>query len=275
MVFTCGTCWREFPAGWESRQQHFDATGHREPLYECDTCDRYCSSRSGIDQHMNALDHWADSVSSDSDVYGCDDCSDVFSEEGDLRYHEQQYHYYCDPCNRYFESRNNLNQHLNSRIHRTSSLQCPFCKQTRATATGLINHLEQGGCPNAPLNREKLYEAVRRRDPNGIISKKLLAWPGSTTYAATAKTWNPKVRAYECYLCHNRYRALEHLNQHLNSPVHKQKLYHCPNSRCGKEFTLLAAVISHLESESCKFMRFDAVQQNVERIIDPGRMISF
>lgn len=59
---------------------------------------------------MNALDHWADSVSSDSDLYGCDDCSDVFSEEGDLRYHEQQYHYYCDPCDRYFESWNNLNQ---------------------------------------------------------------------------------------------------------------------------------------------------------------------
>ncbi|KAJ0315170.1 hypothetical protein Brms1b_006283 [Colletotrichum noveboracense] len=162
---------------------------------------------------MNALDHWADSFSSDGDQYECDDCSDVFSEEGDLRYHEQQYHYYCDPCNRYFSNWNNLNQ-------------CPFCKQTRATATGLIHHLEQGGCPNAPLNREKLYEAVRRRDPNGVISKKLLTWQGSTT-------------------------------------------------RCGKEFTLLAAVINHLESESCKFMRFDAVQQNVERIIDPGRMISF
>jgi hypothetical protein len=29
--------------------------------------------------------------------------------------------------------------------------------------------------PNAPLNRDKLYEAVRRRHPSGVIANKLLA----------------------------------------------------------------------------------------------------
>lgn len=35
----------------------------------------------------------------------------------------------------------------------------------------------------------------------------------------------------------------------------------------------LAAVINHLESESCDYMHFEAVQKNVERILDPRRMI--
>ncbi|KAF9869302.1 hypothetical protein CkaCkLH20_13219 [Colletotrichum karsti] len=275
MTFTCGDCWREFPAGWQSRQQHLDATGHDIPDFECETCDRYFHSQGAVEQHMNALNHWADSDSEDSLDWECDDCDSAFYEEGDLRQHEHEQHFKCNLCDRYFQNRNNLNQHLNSSIHRTSTIMCPFCKKTCATATGLIHHLEHGSCPNAPLNREKLYEAVRSRDPNGVLSKKLLEWNGTLTFTATEKTWNPKHRAYECYLCHRHFNKLEYLNQHLNSPAHKQNLYHCPNRRCGKEFTTLAAVINHLESESCNYMRFNAVQQHVEQVVDPRRMIAF
>jgi len=123
------------------------------------------------------------------------------------------------------------------------------------------------------MNRDKLYEAVRRRDPNGIISKKLLTWPGSTSYEATERAWNYRVGAYECYLCHRLFRQLAHLNHHLNSPAHQEKLYHCPNSPCKREFTTLAAVMNHLESQSCGYMRFEAVQKYVKRIVDPSRMI--
>ncbi|KAF4821373.1 hypothetical protein CGCSCA4_v008871 [Colletotrichum siamense] len=76
-------------------------------------------------------------------------------------------------------------------------------------------------------------------------------------------------------MCGNLYGKLNSLNQHLNSPVHQQSLYHCPNRHCGREFTTLAATMNHLESESCGFMRFEAVQQNVGRILDSRRMIQF
>ncbi|KAK1621674.1 hypothetical protein BDP81DRAFT_411867 [Colletotrichum phormii] len=172
-------------------------------------------------------------------------------------------------------------------VHRAiSDIQCPFCRQTSNTATGLIHHLERGACPNAPLDRDKLYQAVRARDPNGVISKKLLEWhasptypPGeqhnNPTYTATDRTHNYHIGAYECCLCHRAFSTLNGLNQHLNSPTHQQKLYHCPNHRCGREFTTLAAAINHLESESCGYMRFKAVQQNVGQILDPRRMLSF
>ncbi|WYZ40882.1 hypothetical protein EsH8_IV_001223 [Colletotrichum jinshuiense] len=224
---------------------------------------------------MDFMGHWDDSFSEESPQYECDDCSDGFSDEEDLRDHEVEVHHYCDPCRRYFQSYNNIRQHLNSRIHRGKCLSCPFCGHSCSTATGLVNHLEQGGCPKAPLDRDSLYQAVRRRDPNGVICKKLLEWHGSTTYTVTERTFNANADAYECYLCHRLFTTLTGLNAHLNSPIHKQKLYNCPNRQCRKDFTTLAGVINHLESESCNFMRFESVQKNVERIVDPRRMIQF
>ncbi|KAK1585442.1 uncharacterized protein LY79DRAFT_268288 [Colletotrichum navitas] len=276
MPFTCGTCWREFPAGWHSREQHLNATGHQVPSNECDTCDRFFGSSQAVQQHMNALNHWASDVSDDDGpVFECDDCYDCFSDEDDLREHEVQDHYYCDPCDRYFQNHNNIRQHLNSKIHRSGTIECQFCKKSCKTATGLVHHLEQGACPKAPLDRDKLYQAVRQRDPNGLISKKLLEWHGSPTYKATERAYNSTVRAYECYLCHRHFGALQSLDSHLNSTAHKQALYHCPSRNCGREYKTLAGVINHLESESCGFMRFESVQRNVEKVVDPRRMIAF
>ncbi|OHE92503.1 hypothetical protein CORC01_12221 [Colletotrichum orchidophilum] len=275
MTFTCGTCWREFPAGWHSREQHFKATGHCEPPYECETCDRYFGSRQAVDQHMNALDHWQESSSQGDPEYECHVCHDRFFDEQDRSDHEVQEHHFCEPCDRWFENLNSIRQHLKSKTHLGSNVKCPFCGETRTTATGLIHHLERGGCSNAPLDRDKLYLAVRQRDPSGLISKKLLEWHGSPTYTATERTYNYDIGAYECYLCHRAFTTLPGLNQHLNSPIHQQNLYHCPNHRCGREFTTLAATINHLESESCDYMRFKAVQKNVEQIFDSRRMISF
>ncbi|RMI99085.1 hypothetical protein BHE90_017173 [Fusarium euwallaceae] len=70
---TCGTCWREFPAGWQSRQQHMDATGHNPPDFECDTCDRYFGNQHAVNQHMTDVDHWAESSGSDEPEFECDD----------------------------------------------------------------------------------------------------------------------------------------------------------------------------------------------------------
>lgn len=52
-------------------------------------------------------------------------------------------------------------------------------------------------------------------------------------------------------------------------------LYHCPNRNCASEFKTLAAIINHLESESCRFMGFDAVQKRMGQVITSGKMIAF
>lgn len=152
---------------------------------------------------------------------------------------------------------------------------CQFCHGRFVTAAGLFHHLERGACPKAPLDRMQVYEAVKRRDPNGLLTERLLKWSGSGTFEATHKSWNRNTGAFECFLCGAQFARLESLNQHLQSPKHQQNLYHCPKRSCGKKFTTLAAVLNHLESESCNFMRFEAVQESAKRIFDPGHMIAF
>lgn len=59
------------------------------------------------------------------------------------------------------------------------------------------------------------------------------------------------------------------LNLHLNSPAHREKIYHCPNTRgCNKEFVSLGALFNHLESEACGYMRFGGVQNVHRRLND-------
>jgi hypothetical protein len=65
-----------------------------------------------------------------------------------------------------------------------------------------------------------VYELVRPKDPNGLISKHLIGWQGSATYEATARTWNG--RGYECYFCSRDFTTLHGLNQHLNSPTREE-----------------------------------------------------
>lgn len=161
----------------------------------------------------------------------------------------------------------------------------------------MVHHLERGSCPGAPqLNRDQMYKFVRSRDTSGIISKKLIGWVGeaNVTCEASSRSWNGY--GYECYLCAKQCSSLSGLNQHLNSAVHKytasmrrkaytghrfrlvtdqQELYHCPNLSCRANFKTFAAIINHLESESCGAVRFDRVQQRVGDIFRGSRAVTF
>lgn len=169
-------------------------------------------------------------------------------------------------------------QHLNSNIHRGSNITCPFCKRCFTTATGVAHHLETGSCPNArAVDRDTILNAVRRRDPHHLITKKLLTYPSSTSSSieATAALYNEYRGCYECYLCHKGFGSLSGLNQHVRSPVHKQNAYHCPGRACGREFKALAGLFNHLESETCGAVRFEAMQRNVGSFLSGRKMIRF
>ncbi|KAL5119253.1 hypothetical protein ACEQ8H_002740 [Pleosporales sp. CAS-2024a] len=170
-----------------------------------------------------------------------------------------------------------MKQHMQSSIHRGNNVVCPFCKRGFATATGFTHHLETGSCPNArSLNRDSILQQVRLRDPKHIITKKLLTFGDQdSTLTATEASWNPKTGMYECYLCHKGFQQLQGLNQHVNSPAHKDYVYHCPGPMCGREFRALAALFNHLESESCGTVRFDTVQKNVKGILFDKKKIAF
>lgn len=127
------------------------------------------------------------------------------------------------------------------------------------------------------MNRETILQKVRECDPHGRFTLQQLEWyeEDTSNYSATDQAFNGS--SWQCYLCTSCFRSRQGLNQHLNSPVHKQNVYRCPNQRslCGKEFVTLAALFNHLESESCSVVRFETVQRGVNNMILKGKMIAF
>jgi hypothetical protein len=127
------------------------------------------------------------------------------------------------------------------------------------------------------LNRETILCMVRERDRDGVITNKQIEWhkEKNVKYSATNRAFNGSY--WECYVCHNEFTTVNALNAHLNSSVHKQKVYRCPNtkSKCGKQFVTLAGLFNHLESEACAFMRFEKVQRQVGNVLQGRKLIAF
>ncbi|KAL8377284.1 hypothetical protein RB595_008121 [Gaeumannomyces hyphopodioides] len=231
---SCWDCNKYFRSGWDAVRRHQGATS-------CAEC-RWCNDK--FDTSRKRLEH------------------EIFD------------HYYCGDCNREFTNANNARMHLNSRAHGGGSIKCPCCSKPYTTATGVVSHLEAGACPKAQsLSRDALYRFVCKRDPRGIVSKRLIGWHGESKYEATERTWNGY--GYECYFCHREFNQLHSLNQHLNSPAHQQAYYHCPKSSCRAEFKTLASFINHIESESCGYMRFSEVQDRATQMLRGGRLIGY
>ncbi|KAF4988420.1 hypothetical protein FDECE_15061 [Fusarium decemcellulare] len=244
--------------------------GHSPPAFECDTCSFYFDDEYDRREHMNMENHWS------IDSPECALCYFRAPTASEVKQHEIGQHNYCAECNREFQSLHNIQQHLNSWRHRPSEVICPFCLKACGTATGSVHHLERGNCPRAPLNRDKLYQSIRARDPNHVISNKALEWYGEKSFNVDPKdAWNSTREAFECYLCHRLFGSLYSLKSHLESPKHQQNLYHCANRSCGRQFTTLAALINHLESETCKFIRFQQMQSNIQHIVASNRIIAF
>ena len=57
-------------------------------------------------------------------------------------------------------------------------------------AASVSHHLETSSCPKARnLSRDVIHQALRQRDPNGVITERLLEWHDNNTISST---WDPK-----------------------------------------------------------------------------------
>ncbi|PYH80884.1 hypothetical protein BO82DRAFT_384113 [Aspergillus uvarum CBS 121591] len=270
--YSCETCDEMFRTE-EDADEHMADYSHYAPRFSCETCDKMFYSSRAASRHMDSLQHWAPR-------FECETCNAVFyTQDAANRHMTAKTHFsnYCPSCDRWFQNENNLQQHLRSKIHLGQNILCPFCKKTFTTASGVAHHLETGSCTCAPhLNRESIHDLVRCLDKQGKITNKLLEWHASDTGECLVSSNAYNGSAWECYICHRTFKTSSALNQHLNSPTHKQRIYHCPNvNHCGKQFIALAALFNHLESESCSYMRFENVQRNAQGLLTGRNLIGF
>ncbi|KAH7053253.1 hypothetical protein B0J12DRAFT_571509, partial [Macrophomina phaseolina] len=124
---------------------------------------------------------------------------------------------------------------------------CPFCNTGCATASGLFRHSERNSCSRAPnLNRETILCMIRDHDPHGIITNKQVEWDKENKSQLLGNRACVNSFNWKCSMCHSMFNTIKALNSHLNSPIHKQKVYHCPNSKrkCRRQLVNLAGLFS-------------------------------
>ncbi|KAI9454520.1 hypothetical protein F5148DRAFT_424882 [Russula earlei] len=206
------------------------------------------------------------------DHYACLECYELFDTYAELQSHDRDVHTTCTDCHRVFQNDNNLRQHLKSKIHQPANVRCPGrgCNRLFISHAALTLHFEAGTCPSG-MTREELNRLVVRFDRNNYITNptRLLTGPqGQYQPRPPAKTWATLLSwngvAFECFLCHATFRTLAHLNQHLQSPIHAEKIYRCPKSDCRIEFATLSGLCQHVEHGSCGVRMFKSVRDVME-----------
>ncbi|KAL2862243.1 C2H2-type zinc finger protein [Aspergillus lucknowensis] len=149
--YECEVCTRTFRTQ-NACNQHMDAVGHWAPRYECETCTKTFCSSNAANQHMNSVGHWAPKIP-------CETCNSKFHTQSAADQHmkaKAHYRNYCKSCDRRFQNANNLQMHLNSKIHRGRNIYCPFCKVGYTAASGLSHHL------NSPVHKQRVYHCPNR-----------------------------------------------------------------------------------------------------------------
>jgi len=282
----CDRCERSFPHQSALNQHFRDSYVHNY----CFRCDRDFVSPSALAQHKaNSSSHnicrkcgkdFSDTVDLDEHIedshWHCERCDTFTNSEDELKDHyaRSSAHHYCRPCERFFQNDNNLRAHLRSTLHAGGTIKCIGCTRTFPTISAMTLHLESGTCPSG-ATRQKVNETVRHYDRNNLITDRLLTYPdsnGRTDTWATGAAWNGY--AFACYFCPREFQTLTALNQHLKSPAHEQKLYHCP--KCGVKFNVFSGLVQHVESESCGIARFREVKNVMDRMTSGlSRMITY
>ncbi|KAG2358728.1 hypothetical protein BDR07DRAFT_1452608 [Suillus spraguei] len=267
----CYRCGRYFNS-WSAYDQHVrDSSNH----WECDDCqidfetflalkEHYVQSPNHhYCQYCNVHFNFASGLQDhyESEHAYCSICNKVCKNDFGFHEHNRQKHanVYCVACKRMFQTPSNLRSHLNSSIHRTKDVICPFkgCGLGFINKSDLILHLESGSCRSG-VDRRDIDKWVRNNDRTNLITNpaRFIAADerANVKHIATEQSWNG--RAYECVLCHAQFQTLRDLNRHLASPRHEEKAH----------FVSLSALCQHIESESCGVTKFKAVQDAMDKI---------
>ena len=125
------------PSGIKMTEYHMDDYGHWP---ECETCPRVFRANRFRDQHMNAMNHWAER-------FECETCNKLFFSEASADQHMTSLNHWrpkvgCESCNRLFYNQGQAAQHMNALGHWAPKIPCETCGLKFHTVAGAENHMQ-------------------------------------------------------------------------------------------------------------------------------------
>lgn len=131
----------------------------------CARCDDYC------ERHEYSANQWkkveGEAICKSCVEYmqrdvQCDFCERWFDSENSLNMHMETHIHRCGTCNRGFYDLNQLRQH--EKVHRPKTVKCPLCGEQRfGSAANAVAHVESGycsGCRGKSNARSQIYNFV-------------------------------------------------------------------------------------------------------------------
>ncbi|KAF2137803.1 uncharacterized protein K452DRAFT_235270 [Aplosporella prunicola CBS 121167] len=254
-------------------------------MFSCN-CGRHFYASRALEQHQRAKRHFVH-----ASQFRCCDCERDFISERALEQHltdkihnipqRRTSDRFCEQCNREFGSVRALEQHNSSLVHQPlSNIKCiggrsgkRGCQRRFSSPSALLHHLESGACSSG-LNRQKLNAAVQKNDIDRTITTGIEFTPATSTTGSdllqsqilTLQSGNsnssfPLSGSKACPFCPSSrppFSTIASLNQHLSSPAHDPRVFHCPVSLFSstekskaKSFSTLSGLTQHLESGVC------------------------
>ena len=289
----CAQCDRSF-VNPEALGQHLQSSIHATQFHCCN-CDRDFVNEQALHQHLADKIHKPNAKSKVS-TFGlsdwvCEDCNRDFKDEKGLEQHRSSVihkplsDFKCfghEQCKKRFTSPSAWLHHLESGAcrskitmgslntavqssdthqHITGGRNQEYTALKRANVSG--NTSPEGSIILTPVTGndfdEDLYWPTSPGSASGMLT------PNSTISRRPSDSSSPALRLL-CPLCpigRKPLKSLEALSNHLSSPAHSPKIFHCPLALAGYEdegkisqlmkyFSTLSGLLQHLESGACQ-----------------------
>ncbi|CAA7264921.1 unnamed protein product [Cyclocybe aegerita] len=153
-------------------------------------------------------------------------------------------HFYCRQCKRVFGSYNNLKNHLQSSKHVAKDIDCSGCSSSFVSRSALVLHYDVGGCPSDRVNLVIVDMMVRLLSKESNIIADIPRLRTNVTHL-----YVPVVAPGE------------------TSPHHDEKVYVCRGTDCGASFSLLSALVQHVDSEKCDASQHEKIVSALEGVL--------
>ncbi len=289
----CAQCDRSF-VNPEALGQHLQSSIHATQFHCCD-CDRDFVNEQALHQHLANKIHKPNAKSKVSSfglsVWVCKDCDRDFKDEKGLKQHRSSVihkplsDFKCfghRRCQKRFTSPSAWLHHLESGAcrskitmgslntvvqsndihqHITGGRNQESTALKGANVSG--NASTEGSIILTPVTGDGFDGSLYRPTSPGSASGMLT--PNSTSSRRLSDSSSPALRLL-CPLCpigRKPFKSLEALSNHLSSPAHSPKIFHCPLALAGYEdegkvsqlmkyFSTLSGLLQHLESGACQ-----------------------